>query len=212
MQANSITSKLRQRLNDWRQLLEKLPPERQRLVWLLAGGLALVLLYLVVVNPLLGLADSWSQELAQQSQVLAKYQALVASRARIAEANRAIKAALTVTENQFLNGSNPAVAAADLQEIIKTLAKDRGVQLASTKILPTQEAGLYLEVPVQIQFSSSIDQVLDMIYYLEHHRKLLFIPEIDINAPRNFRGGGESGSSLQISLVVSGVTKKGLPS
>jgi type II secretory pathway component PulM len=211
MQANSIIAKLRHRLHDWRRLLEKLPPERQRLVWLLGGGLALLLLYLVVVNPLLDLEESWSQELAQRSQVLAKYQALVASKVRVAEANRAIKSALASTETQFLDGSNPAVAASNLQEIIKTLAQDRGVQLTSTKVLPTREAGHYLEVPVQIQFSGSINQVLDIVYYLEHHRKLLFIPEIEINAPRNFKGE-DSGSLLQISLVVSGVTKKGLPS
>jgi len=170
-----------------------------------------VLLYLVVIDPLLGLAASWSQELAQRRQVLAKYQALVASKARIAEANRAIKSALALTETQFLGGSNPAVAAADLQEIIKKLARDRGIQLTSTKILPAKETGPYLEVPVQIQFAGSINQVLDIIYYLEHHGKLLFIPAIEISAPRNFRGV-ESGSLLQITLVVSGVTKKGLAS
>ena len=147
----------------------------------------------------------------QRSRVLAKYQALVASKAKITEANRAIKTALVSAESQFLDGSNPAVAASALQEIIKTLARDRGVQLTSTKILPTRDAGPYLEVPVQIQFSSSISQVLDILYHLEHHKKLLFIPEIEINAPRTLRGE-ESGSFLQINLVVSGVTKKGLPS
>ena len=149
--------------------------------------------------------------MAQRSQVLAKYQALVASKGKITSANRAIKAALTSAEGQFLHGSNPAVAAADLQEIIKTLARDHGVQLTSTKILPTREAGPYLEVPVQVQFSSSVAQMLDIFYHLEHHKKLLFIPEVEINAPRTIKGG-ESGAFLQINLVVSGVTRKGLPS
>ncbi len=211
MQANSIISKLRQRLEVWRQHLEKLSPEHRRLAWLLMGGLALLLLYLAVVSPLLNLAESWNQELALRTRVLAKYQALVASKDRIAQANHAIKVALTSTEGQFLDGSNPAVAASALQEIIKTIARDRGIQLTSTRILPTREAGPYLEVPVQIQFSSSIDQVLDILYHLEHHKKLLFIPEIEINAPRIIRGEA-SGSILQINLVVSGVTKKGLPS
>ena len=147
----------------------------------------------------------------QRSRILAKYQALVASRAKIAKANQAIKSALAATESQFLDGSNPAVAASDLQEIIKTLAREHGVQLTSTKILPTQEAGPYLEVPVQVQFSSSIGQMLDIIYHLEHHKKLLFIPEVEINAPRTMKGE-DSGAFLQINLVVSGVTRKGLPS
>jgi len=149
--------------------------------------------------------------LAERSRILSKYQVLVASKPRIAEANQAIKAALALAESQFLGGSNAAVAASDLQEIIKTLAREHGVQLTSTKILPTQEAGPYLEVPVQVQFSSNISQMLEILYHLEHHKKLLFIPEVEINAPRTIKGE-ESGSFLQINLVVSGVAKKGLPS
>ncbi len=149
--------------------------------------------------------------MARRSQVLAKYQALVNSKTRITKANQALKAALASAESQFLDGSNAAVAASDLQEIIKTLARDHGVQLTSTKIMSTREAGPYLEVPVQVQFTSSIDQMLDILYHLEHHKKLLFIPEVEINAPRTAKGD-ESGSTLQINLVVSGITKKGLAS
>ena len=149
--------------------------------------------------------------MAQRSLVLAKYQALVASKARITKANQTLKAALAAAESQFLNGSNAAVAASDLQEIIKSLARDHGVQLTSTKILPTREAGPYLEVPVQVRFTSNISQMLDILYHLEHHKKLLFIPEIEINAPRMVRGD-DNAAFLQINLVVSGITKKGVTS
>ncbi|MGB8992278.1 MAG: type II secretion system protein GspM [Desulfobaccales bacterium] len=186
-------------------------PEHRRLVWLLSGGLALVLVYLAIVNPLLNLSEAWSQELANRRLVLAKYQALVASRARIVKANQVIKSALALTEKQFLGGTNAAVAASDLQEILKGLARDHGVQLTSTKILPTREAGPYLKVPVQVQFMGSIDQLLIILYHLEHHKKLLFIPELEINAPRWVKGD-KGGSHLQINLIISGVTKRGVAS
>ena len=64
---------------------------------------------------------------------------------------------------------------------------------------------------MQVQFSSSIDQVLDILYHIEHHKKLLFVPEVAINALRTMKGE-ENGAFLQINLVVSGVTRKGLPS
>ena len=53
--------------------------------------------------------------------------------------------------------------------------------------------------------------MLDILYHLEHHKKLLFIPEVEISAPRTMKGE-DSGAFLQINLVVSGVTRKGLPS
>jgi len=188
-----------------------LSPEHRRLAWLLLGGLALLLFYLVIVNPLLNLSDSWTQELTRQRQILVKYQGLIANKARVAQANQTMKAALANAGNQFLSGGNAAVAASDLQEIIKKLAREHGVQLTSTKIMPSREAGPYLEVPVQVQFNGSIDQVLIILYHLEHHKKLLFIPEMDINAPR-WQKGEKNEVLLQINMVISGVINKGVAS
>ena len=101
----------------------------------------MILLYLAVVSPLLSLEESWSQDLSRRCQVLTKYQELLASKNKVVEANQAMKAALTRTEAQFLSGSSPAVASAELQEILKNLAKDHGVQMTSTKVLPAPGSG-----------------------------------------------------------------------
>jgi type II secretory pathway component PulM len=213
MPTNWNTLKLRQKLKDWNQLLEKLSPQQQRLVWLSGGALVLLLFYLVVVSPLLGLEDSWSQDLAQKRQLLAKYQSLIQSKAQVMQANKAMKAALARTESQFLSGSSPAVASADLQEILKNLTREHGVQLTSTKVLQPREAGPYLEVPVQVQLSGNVGQLLTILYHLEHHKKLLFIPDLEINAPRWMaRAAAKKDAPLQVNLVVSGVIKKGVAS
>ncbi|MFZ5447272.1 MAG: type II secretion system protein GspM [Thermodesulfobacteriota bacterium] len=211
MQTNSIILKLKERLAAWHQLFKGLSPKHRRLVWLLSGGLTVLLVYLIIINPLLNLSETWSQELANRRLVLAKYKALIASKAAIVKANQALKNALTLTESQFLNGSNAAVAASALQEILKGLARDHGVQLTSTKILPAREAGPYQEVPVQVQFIGTIDQVLIILYHLEHHKQLLFIPELEITAPRSIKGN-KGDSHLQINLIISGVIRRGVAS
>lgn len=211
MPTNSNILKLKQRLKAWNQVLEKLTPQQRRLTWLLGGVLVLLLVYLVVVSPLWALEDSWSQELSRQRLLLAKYQSLIQSKARVLEANQAMKAALNRTESQFLSGSGAAVASAELQEILKNLTREHGVQLTSTKVLTPREAGSYLEVPVQVQLSGNVGQLLTILYHLEHHKKLLFIPDLEINAPR-WVAGGKAESPLQVNLVVSGVIKKGVSS
>ena len=127
------------------------------------------------------------------------------------EANKDMKAALAQAEGQFLSGANPAVASADLQEILKNLTKEHGVQMTSAKVLPPREAGPYLEVPVQVQLVATISQLVTLLYHLEHHKKLLFIPDLEINAPRWIKGAKKD-VSLQINLVISGVIKKGVSS
>jgi hypothetical protein len=82
------------------------------------------------------------------------------------------------------------------------------VQLTSTKIMQPGEAGPYIEVPIQVQLSGTIDQLLTILYSLEHHQKLLFMPEMEINAPRWMVKGKQAGL-LQVNLVVAGVIKKG---
>jgi type II secretory pathway component PulM len=211
MPINSSISKLKQNFKAWNRALERLSPPQRRLVWLGGGGLLLILVYLAVVSPLLSLEDSWNQELVSRSKLLSKYQSLLQSKNRVIEANKGMKAALTRTEGQFLTGSNPAVASADLQEILKNLAKEQGVQMTSAKVLPPREAGVYLEVPVQVELTATINQLVTLLYHLEHHKKLLFIPDLDINAPRMVRGENKD-IPLQISMVISGVIKKGVPS
>ncbi len=83
--------------------------------------------------------------------------------------------------------------------------------MTSTKVLPPREAGPYLEVPVQVSLSASLNQLVTLLYHLEHHQKLLFIPDLDINAPHWARGEKKD-ALLQINMVISGVIKKGVPS
>jgi hypothetical protein len=175
------------------------------------GGLLLILFYLAVVNPLLSLEEAWNQELASRSRILAKYQDLLASKNRVIAANKAMKAALARTEGQLLSGSSPAVASADLQEILKNLTKQHGVQMTIAKVLPPREAGPYLEVPVQVQLTATVSQLVPLLFHVYHHKKLLFIPDLDINASRWVRGE-EKGVPLRINMVISGVIKKGVSS
>jgi type II secretory pathway component PulM len=201
-------SKLKQKLKDWNRLLDKLPEQQRRWAWLGLGGLGLVLIYLLIIGPLLDLEDSWSQELGRQTQILAKYQSLAANRKTAQEAVAALNAALTKLGSQFLTGDNSAVASSELQDIMKSLAREHGLELTSTKTLPPREVGKYLEVPVQVTLAARIDQVLSIFYKLEHHKKLLFISELQISAPRQARPDKEK-TLLQINMVISGVIPKG---
>ena len=110
MPPNKNILRLKQILSDSSRQFERLNPQQRRLALIGGGALLLVLVYLAVISPLWGLHDSWSQELVRKRQLLAKYQSLVASKARIEQGNKAMKAALAKAESQFLTGSNPAVA------------------------------------------------------------------------------------------------------
>jgi hypothetical protein len=173
-----------------------------------AGVILVVLAYVLVISPLLDLKDSWALELDKKVMLLEKYKALERDKQGVNRAYQNLQKTLAQAEGQLLVGTNPAVASADLQEILKNLTRTLGVQVNSTKVLPPQESGAYLEVPIEVQMSCTIDQLVMMLYRLEHHEKLLVITELDINAPRRRRRVQSEDSTLRANLVVEGLMKK----
>ena len=174
-----------------------------------AGLLLLLVFYFVLIYPVLALQDGWSQDLTRKRQLLVRYQALRESKGKVAQALQALKNTVGQMEGQFLAGGNPAVASADLQEILKNVTGAHGVQVTSIKVLTPRDAGPYQEGPVQVQLSANVMQLVTVLYHLEHHKKLLFIPELEINSPRWMAQQKDQNTMLQVNLVVTGVIKKG---
>lgn len=197
--------KLNQKLKAWKAVFDSWPAERRRLALLVGGGLLVVLVYLALVSPLLDLTERWNAQLAQKQKLLEHREALLAKKAQLGKAEEVLSAALTRLESRFLDGSNAAMAASSLQDILKNLAATEGVRLLSTKILPPREVGAYVEVPISVQLTGDINQVLYILYNLEHQKKYLFIPELEIKASRR---RVKQDTPLRVQLVVAGLMKK----
>jgi len=181
--------------------------QQRRLAWGLGGLLLFIVVIFGIIFPLLDMKNDWAQELEKKQLMLRHYQNLLAEQSRVAQVHQTLNDALTQAETKFLSGSNPAVAAADLQEILKTLSGDQGLKLISINVLPSREAGSYLEVPVQVQLSANIEQLLKFLYYLEHHRKLLYLTQLEINAARS-HALSRRASMLRVSMEIAGVIKR----
>jgi hypothetical protein len=200
--------KLKQKLKSWKKPLDRLSPQQQRLALLVGAGLLLLLAYTVIIEPLLDLQDRWGQEVAQRGQLLSRYRALQENREAVNQSLEKLRAALAQTEGALLVGPNPAVAAADLQELFKNLTKKFEVQVTSTKVLPFREAGPYLEIPLQVQFTGNIEPLLAIVYELENNQKLLMVSELEVNAPRWMARGQPAAHPLRVDLVIEGLMKK----
>lgn len=198
-------------LKSWIEQLQSLPPIPRSGILAAAGFVLVTLIYLTIVEPLLNLQEDWTRELSQKEQTLAQYQALLASKDKIAGRLQSLQTLLAETNKQMLVGGNAAVAAADLQEVLKNLIKTYGAQSLAIKVMPTKERGPYLEVPVMVQLTGNIDQLFNILYHLEHNQKLLLITELDINVPRS-EALKEAIPNVRADLVVAGMIKKGAAS
>jgi hypothetical protein len=183
----------------------------------LGGGCLVLLFFVAVINPLISLHLSWTEELDKQRLLLAKYQMLIGEQGRAAQTSKTQKDSLVKLEGRFLSGTSATVAASELQEIVKTMTESYGLQVSSTKVLPPRETGLYVEVPLEVQLNLNTRQLLTLLYHLENHRKFLSISQLEITAS-SFRTAVKDAKEvptfrtrLKISGVIKGAPPKGRP-
>lgn len=134
----------------------------------------------LVVEPIRERHHAAAELVPVREQLLARRQELVARRPAVAaeleEANRQLEA-LSV---RFLPGATPAVAASELQKLVKDMAGQAGTEVRSERILPTVERGDLVEVPIEIAVSGEIRQLVDLLARLDRAPLLLAVQDVKV--------------------------------
>ena len=86
------------------------------------------------------------------------------------------------TAAYFLPPAPPALAAADLQQRIKTLVESTGGSLLSVQALPAAEEGGVMRVAVNADFQGSTDSLQKTLHSLESQVPLLFVDNLELTA------------------------------
>ena len=143
-------------------------------VGVLLGGWTLVL------EPILERNRSTAELVPAREQVLRQKRELLARRAVItADLDATMKRFDTLAEG-FLTSATPAVAAAELQKLVKDMAAQAKTEVRSERIMPPVDRGELLEIPVEIAVSCEIRQLVDLLARLESASKLLPVQDLKI--------------------------------
>ncbi|HEX3500514.1 MAG TPA: type II secretion system protein GspM [Stellaceae bacterium] len=86
------------------------------------------------------------------------------------------------TAEGFLPGASEALAAAAVQNRIKTLAEASKGELKSTQILPPQDEGKFRRIAVRAQMTLKLPAAQRVLYGLESGAPLLFLDNLNIRA------------------------------
>jgi len=99
----------------------------------------------------------------------------------------------------FLTAGTPAVAASELQKIVKDMAAQARTEVRSERILPPADRGELLEIPVEIAVACEIRQLVDLLARLDSAPKLLPVQELKIRVVNMTQP-----KDLLVTLTVSG--------
>ncbi|MBI3636540.1 MAG: type 4a pilus biogenesis protein PilO [Candidatus Rokubacteria bacterium] len=154
---------------------------RERL--LVGGGILLAVVVLGwegFVQPLLDRDRLAEETVPVREQLLQRRQALVARRATIAKELETTNERITEMSKRFLTAATPAVAASELQNLVKSVAAEVKTEIRSERILPTAERGELLEIPIEIAVSGEIRELVELLSRLEKTPKMLAIQDLRI--------------------------------
>jgi hypothetical protein len=143
-------------------------------------GLALVLGWIFVVDPLAESIRLTSELVPSRSQVLARRLDLLARRDTVTRDLETTNADIERLSARFLTEAAPAVAASELQKLTKEMAAQASTEIRSERILPPVERGELLEIPVEIAVSGEIRQLVDLLARLEGAQKLLTVQDLRV--------------------------------
>ena len=154
---------------------------RERLFVVLgAAGLAVVLGWIFVVQPLAERNRAAADLVPSRLQVLTRRLDLVARKDAIAQDLEATNGEIERLSSRFLTEAAPAVAASELQKLTKDMASQAATEIRSERILPPVERGELLEIPVEIAVSGEIRQLVDLLSRLEGSQKLLTVQDLRV--------------------------------
>jgi Tfp pilus assembly protein PilO len=154
---------------------------------------AVVLAWLFVVDPILDRYQTAAEMVPAREQLLARRQELVARKGAIHAELEATTQRIEQLSGRFLPASTPAVAASELQKLVKEVAAAASTDVRSERILPPVERGELLEIPIEIAVSGEIRQLVDLLARLERIPKLLTVQDmkvrvVNVSQPRELLG------------------------
>jgi general secretion pathway protein M len=158
-----------------------------------AAALALLVAVLLMVLagiafPLWVLHRHYDSAIDDATRLLGRYARIAGMREGLQKKIVEVKA--LEKAGHFLKSTNPALAAAEIQALAKTVVETNGGKLNSMQILPHKDDGLYRQISVTLQLTGTLKAMKKMVYALESSRPYLFMDNFSVrslmvNAPRN---------------------------
>lgn len=146
------------------------------------GAVILIFLgaYLYLVEPLL-------ERRRIAAELTPAREAALERRRLVAAQDFALKADLARLERQLgtqsprlLQVATPAVAASELEALLKAVARQAGADVRSARILPPVERDGLLEIPIEITVAGGLKEVVRLLHELEGSQKLLTVQALSV--------------------------------
>ena len=161
-------------------MIERLTGVQRRIAALALAAAAAGLGYAALVYPLIEAHRSYDERIAGLRHRLAQYQRMAQGREATQRLLEQRKRA-DLAKRYYLAERNPALAAAELQGLVKRAVEHGQGELITTQVVSGQRAERRAEVTLRVRVRGDIRTLQKLLYALESGRPILFVNNLSID-------------------------------
>lgn len=187
--------------------------------------LTLIILFLVLgryflVSPLLERRVWVKSQIEIQSQILERDLRYITQKEEIESVLEKARGGLKELESLLLSGDTPSVSASDLQDLVGAITAKEGAKVITMRVLNPETIGSYTKIPIQMEATGDIGQIVSLIKGIQSAEKLLIVNELNLRplfapfaASRQQAGRNLPAQNLRANLIISGFSRSqtGMP-
>jgi general secretion pathway protein M len=163
------------------KVIKQLSKDRQRLLALSLLLLGLVLVLATILVPLINVVATYNESIEDLQFELLRYKRIAAGKGQVLQYLDRLKREQG-DQNHFSDRATPALASADLQQLIKKVVVDAGGRLLSTQVVPETEEDHFVRTSIKVQMSGDTMALRSVLHDIETARPMLIIDNLTIRA------------------------------
>lgn len=177
--------------------------DRNRRSVILGGSaVVLILLWVFAVMPFFDRISQREQDIENSAKLIRRYTVSLQEEPP-ADADSEVQARLRQVEERLFKGQTIQLAAADIQRIVDSAARQSELSIRTVRVLDAENTDAFVGIPIQVIFDSDLTRLSKFIALVENNRKLLTIPEMQIRV-KNRRQPRE----ITVTMKIAGYMKK----
>ena len=181
----------------------------------LALGLLIVLLGSLAAGigwPVWSLNQVYAEHIVEHRRMLGQYRRIAADGKALRHEVQRLERS-QASSNLYLRANTEALAAAELQRIVKQQAAPRGGRVLSTQTLAGQQEDAFRRIAVKVRLRTDMEGMLHTLHGLESQRPLLFVDNLTIRSLTARRRNPASGKlseaiDLDMTFEISGFMRE----
>ena len=150
--------------------------------------------------------------IALKEKQLVKYQQMFHSSGDLEKKIALLKKTLKQGESGLLTGKTSALAAADIQKVVREMADKSQMEIKTVRVLKPADVGgsHYLSIPVQLSITGTVRQLKEFLYQIRASSKYLTVQKVGITVSRRRprRGAKKPAGSVNVNITVNGFLKR----